>query len=73
MYNKKAYRIVEQIPSESSEDDASGSDDEWLPEKEGLANTSSRPSDRGAEDGQKKSRNVWKTKDNQFERDLPPF
>lgn len=58
MCDRKAYRIVE-----SSEDDAGGSDDEWLPGKEGLANASS--SDSGAEDvpsdraqGQKKSRHV---------------
>ncbi|KAK7915717.1 hypothetical protein WMY93_011478 [Mugilogobius chulae] len=29
----KTYRIVQQMPSDSSEDDFSGSDDEWLPEK----------------------------------------
>lgn len=46
--DRKAYRIVEQMPSESSEDDASGSDDEWLPGKEGVANASS--SDSEAED-----------------------
>ncbi|XP_058235983.1 activating transcription factor 7-interacting protein 1 isoform X3 [Hemibagrus wyckioides] len=95
----KAYRIVEHIPPESSEDDVSASDDEWLPEKQGgsgLANASS--SDSGSEDsegtmggevaedvegaedvppdraqGQKRIRNVWKAKDNQFEGNLPRF
>lgn len=53
MHDRKAYRTVEQIPSESSEDDASGSDDEWLPEKEGLANASSIDSGaEGAEDAE---------------------
>lgn len=46
-----AYRKVEWVPSESSEDDAGGSDDEWLPENEGLANASSSDSRaEGAED-----------------------
>ncbi|KAF5897137.1 Uncharacterized protein DAT39_013177, partial [Clarias magur] len=43
--------IVEHIPSESSEDDVSSSDDEWLPEKgegSGLVNDSSN--DSGSED-----------------------
>lgn len=31
--NREAYTIVEEVPSESSDDDFSGSDDEWLPEK----------------------------------------
>lgn len=39
---------MEEIPPESSEDDACGSDDEWLPEK--GANDSS--SDSGAEDAE---------------------
>lgn len=39
--DRKAYRIVEQIAAESSEDDAGGSNDKGLPEKEGLANASS--------------------------------
>lgn len=32
MRDRKPYRIVEHVPSEASEDDASGSDDEWLPD-----------------------------------------
>lgn len=47
-WDGKAYRIMEQMPSESSEDDASGGDFEWLLGKEGVVNASS--SDGGAED-----------------------
>lgn len=95
---RKSYSIVEQLPSDSS-NDASGSDDEWLPEKRELANGSSSDSEAedtesaedveavevaeeamGAKDvlpdkaqGNKKSKHVWKTKDNEFEGDLAPF
>lgn len=52
----KTYRIVQQIPSDSSEDDVSGSDDEWLPEKRELENGSSSDSEaedvEGAEDAE---------------------
>ena len=48
--DRKAYRIVEQIPPEPSEDDARGSDGELLPEKGGLANASS--GDSGFEDAE---------------------
>lgn len=45
---------MEHIPSESSEDDASGSDDEWLPEKQGEGSglVSASSSDSGSEDAE---------------------
>ena len=39
---------MEELPQSSEEEDACGSEEEWLPEQEGLANPSS--SDSGAED-----------------------
>lgn len=38
--NRWTYRIVEELPQSSEEEDASSSGDEWLSEQEGLANAS---------------------------------
>lgn len=69
---------MEEIPSDSSEDDVSGSDDDILPEK-GANETDSAAEDaegvevEEAEDVPPTRASIWKIGDNQFEGDLPPF
>lgn len=49
--NRRAYKIVEELPQSSEQDDAaSSSEEEWLPGQERKANASS--SDSGAEDAE---------------------